>query len=192
MLVYVGDDWSEDHHDVHLMNEQGESLAARRLPEGLEGMTAVHELLAQHAQDLAEVVIGIETDRGPWVAALLGAGYRVYAINPPAASRYSERHQVGGAKSDSGNARMLANLVRTDRHNHRPVAGDSAPPPLCRCAPAPGSSSSGTARARATGSGTRCCSTFRPHSAPSPTSHTLMRSRCSPSPRSRELRRGSA
>ena len=64
MLVYVGDDGSEDHHDVHLMNEQGESLAARRLPEGLEGMTALHELLAQHAQEPAEVVIGIETR--PW------------------------------------------------------------------------------------------------------------------------------
>ena len=94
MLVFVGDDWSEDHHDVHLMNEQGESLAARRLPEGLEGMTALHELLAEHAQEPAEVVIGIETERGPWVAALLGAGYRVYAINPRAASRYRERHQV--------------------------------------------------------------------------------------------------
>ena len=126
MSVYVGDDWSEDHHDVHLMNEQGESLAARRLPEGLEGMTALHELLAEHAQEPAEVVIGIETERGPWVAALLGAGYRVYAINPRAASRYRERHQVGGGKSDSGDARMLANLVRTDRHNHREVAGDSA------------------------------------------------------------------
>ena len=124
--MYLGDDGSEDHHDVHLMNEQGESLAARRLPEGLEGMTALHELLAQHAQDPGEVVVGIETDRGPWVATLLGAGYRVCAINPRAASRYRERHQAGGAKSDSGDASMFANLVRTDRHNHRPVAGDSA------------------------------------------------------------------
>ena len=94
MLVYVGDDWSEDHHDVHLMNEQGESLAARRLPEGLEGMTAAHALLAEHAQEPSEVVVGIETDRGPWVAALLGAGYRVYAINPRAASRYRESNRL--------------------------------------------------------------------------------------------------
>ena len=192
MLVFVGDDWSEDHHDVHLMNEQGESLAARRLPEGLEGMTALHELLAEHAQEPAEVVIGIETERGPWVAALLGAGYRVYAINPRAASRYRERHQVGGGKSDSGDARMLANLVRTDRHNHREVAGDSA------------AASAVQVRARAQQQlvwnrtresnrlGTRCCSTFRPRSAPSPTSRTPMRSRCSPSPRSRARRRGSA
>ncbi len=126
MTVYVGDDWSEDHHDIHLMNEDGESLAARRLPEGSEGMTTLHALLAEHATEANQVVVGIETDRGPWVSALIGAGYRVYAINPRVAALYRERHQVGGGKSDRGDARMLANLVRTDSHNHREVAGDSA------------------------------------------------------------------
>ena len=125
MALYVGDDWAEDHHDVQLMDESGERLAARRLPEGVAGVTALHELVAQHASDPGEVVVGIETDRGPWVSALLAAGYRVYAINPRSASRYRDRHHVGGAKSDAGDAKLLADLVRTDRHNHRQVAGDS-------------------------------------------------------------------
>ena len=89
-------------------------------------MTALHALLAEHAQEAGQVVVGIETDRGPWVAALIGAGYRVYAINPRVAALYRKRHQIGGGKSDRGDARMLANLVRTDSRNHRPVAGDSA------------------------------------------------------------------
>ena len=125
MTLYVGDDWSEDHHDIQLMNEAGEQLAARRLPEGVKGVAALHELIAQHASDPGEVVVGIETERGPWVAALLAAGYRVYAINPRSASRYRDRHHLSGAKSDAGDAKLLADLVRTDRHNHRPVAGDS-------------------------------------------------------------------
>ena len=125
MTLYVGDDWSEDHHDIQLMNEAGEQLAARRLPEGVKGVAALHELIAQHASDPGEVVVGIETERGPWVSALLAAGYRVYAINPRSAARYRDRHHVGGAKSDAGDAKLLADLVRTDRHNHRPVAGDS-------------------------------------------------------------------
>ena len=125
MTLYVGDDWAEDHHDVHLMNEAGERLAARRLPEGVVGITALHGLVAGHASGPHEVVVGIETDRGPWVGALLAAGYRVYAINPRSASRYRDRHHVGGAKSDAGDAKLLADLVRTDRHNHREVAGDS-------------------------------------------------------------------
>ena len=73
MTLYVGDDWSEDHHDVQLMNEACERLAARRLPEGVKGVATLHELIAQHASDPGEVVVGIETDRGPWVSALLAA-----------------------------------------------------------------------------------------------------------------------
>ena len=103
----------------------GARLVKRRVPEGLAGIGQLHALLAEHASEPSEVVIGIETDRGLWVAALLEAGYEVYAINPLAASRYRDRHAVSGAKSDPGDALMLADLVRTDRHQHRAVAADS-------------------------------------------------------------------
>ncbi len=125
MTVFVGDDWAEAHHDVHLMNDAGERLEAVRLPEGIEGIAALHALVAAHASNPGEVVVGIETERGLWVQALIAAGYEVYAINPLSVSRYRDRHNVAGAKSDPGDAKVLADLVRTDRHNHRPVAGDS-------------------------------------------------------------------
>ena len=125
MTVFVGDDWAETHHDVHLMNQTGDRLAVKRLPEGLDGLAALHGLIADHANDPSEVIIGIETERGMWVQALIGAGYQVYAINPLSVSRYRDRHNVAGAKSDPGDAKLLADLVRTDRHNHRPVAGDT-------------------------------------------------------------------
>jgi Transposase/Transposase IS116/IS110/IS902 family len=124
-MLFVGDDWAEEHHDVHLMNEAGELLARRRLPEGLAGIRAFHELVADHVEEPEEVVIGIETDRGLWVQALVAAGYQLYAINPLAVARYRDRHNVAGAKSDAGDAKVLADLVRTDRHNHRRIAGDS-------------------------------------------------------------------
>jgi transposase len=124
-MIFVGDDWAEDHHDVYLMDEAGQRLAARRLPEGLFGIRGVHELIAAHAQEPEQVVIGIETDRGLWVSALVAAGYQVWAINPMAAARYRDRHHVSGAKSDAGDAKLLADLVRTDRHNHRQIAGDT-------------------------------------------------------------------
>jgi transposase len=125
MIVFVGDDWAEAHHDVHLMNEAGERLAAKRFPEGLEGIRRFHELVAEHVSGPDDVIIGIETDRGLWVQALVAAGYQVYAVNPLSVSRYRDRHNLAGAKSDPGDAKLLADLVRTDRHNHRPVAGDS-------------------------------------------------------------------
>jgi transposase len=124
-MLFVGDDWAEDHHDVHLMDDTGDRLASRRLPEGLAGMRVFHELVAAHADDPAQVVIGIETDRGLWVDSLTAVGYQVFAVNPLAAARYRDRHHVSGAKSDPSDAKLLADLVRTDRHNHRLVAGDS-------------------------------------------------------------------
>jgi transposase len=124
-MIFVGDDWAEDHHDVYAMDEDGERLAARRLPEGLAGIRQLHELIAEHAEEPDQVVVGIETDRGLWVSALVAAGYQVFAVNPLAVARYRDRHHISGAKSDVGDAKLLADLVRTDRHNHRRVAGDS-------------------------------------------------------------------
>ena len=124
-MIFVGDDWAEAHHDVCVMGPDGDRLANRRLPEGLSGIAAFHELVAPWVADPSQVVVGIETDRGLWVHALVAAGYQVYAINPLAVSRYRDRHHISGAKSDAGDAKVLADLVRTDRHNHRPVAGDS-------------------------------------------------------------------
>jgi transposase len=128
MRLFVGDDWAQDHHDMELMDAPGRVLARKRLPEGVAGMARLHELIGQHlgvdAED-AEVVIGIETDRGPWVTALVAAGYTVYAVNPLQASRYRERLGVSGAKSDRGDSHMLGDMVRTDSHQLRAVAGDS-------------------------------------------------------------------
>ena len=78
------------------------------------------------AEAAGRVKIGIETDRGPWVAALVAAGYEVFAINPKSSARYRERHSTSGAKSDPGDAHVLAEIVRLDRAHHRPVAVDSA------------------------------------------------------------------
>ena len=103
-------------------------LARRRLPEGLAGITTLHELVAEHLDPAAEpdqVLVGIETDRGPWVQALLAAGYVVYPINPLQVARYRERHSTSGAKSDAADAHLLAEIVRVDRAHHRPVAGDT-------------------------------------------------------------------
>jgi transposase len=124
-LIFVGDDWAEDHHDVELMDDAGRTLTRRRLLEGVAGVAVLHGLIAEHAEDPAQVVVGIETDRGLWVASLVAAGYQVYAVNPLAVSRYRDRHATSGAKSDAGDAHVLADLVRTDRHQHRPMAGDS-------------------------------------------------------------------
>jgi len=123
--VFVGHDWSEDHHDVFVEDAEGRELAKGRLAEGVEGIARFHELVASFATEPGEVLIATETDRGLFVGALVAAGYGVLAINPMSTSRYRERHSTSGAKSDAGDAFVLAELARTDAHNHRMVAGDS-------------------------------------------------------------------
>lgn len=127
-MLLIGDDWAEDHHDVEVQDATGRKLAAARLSEGVEGIAKLHELVAKHDGadlDAAEVVIGIETDRGSWVQALIASGYQVYAINPRQVARFKERYGTSGAKSDKGDAHALADMVRIDRAQLRPVAGDS-------------------------------------------------------------------
>src|SRR4051794_23060834 len=123
--VFVGHDWAEAHHDVFVEDDTGRRLAAARLPEGIEGVRRFHGLVAEHVDDPGEVLVATETDRGLFVTALLAAGYEVIAVNPLSTSRYRERLSTSGAKSDPGDARVLAELARLDGHNHRRVAGDS-------------------------------------------------------------------
>ncbi len=123
--VFVGHDWAEDHHDVHVEDGDGKRLAKARLPEGIDGVARFHELVATFVDDPGEVTIATETDRGLFVGALVASGYQVLAVNPMSTSRYRERHSTSGAKSDPGDAFALAELARTDAHNHRRVAGDS-------------------------------------------------------------------
>jgi len=116
-MLFVGDDWAEDHHDIEIVNEQGRRLAWRRLPEGLDGVSRLHALIASvmpeewaelPASDAAaRVKVGIETERGPWVASLMAAGYEVFAINPMSTARYRERHSTSRFKSDPGDAHVL-------------------------------------------------------------------------------------
>ena len=95
-MLFIGDDWAEDHHDLEIEDQYGHRLARARLPEGLEGITRLHALVAEHApavwadlppeQLAGQVIVGIETDRGPWVTALRAASYQVFAINPLSAA----------------------------------------------------------------------------------------------------------
>ena len=125
LMIFVGVDWAESHHDVCVLDEGGIVLARLKIPDTLIGVRALHELLSRHADEPGEVLVGIEKDRGLIVTAMLAANYRVYALNPLSVARYRERHVTSGSKSDKGDAKVLADVVRTDRHNHREAAGDS-------------------------------------------------------------------
>jgi transposase len=121
LSVTCGIDWAEGHHDVAVIDENGKVLDRARIDTGVPGFGQLVTMLREHAGDLAEVPVGIETDKNLIVVALQAAGVTVYPINPRAVARYRERHGQSGKKSDRGDAFVLADILRTDRHQHRPL-----------------------------------------------------------------------
>jgi len=124
--LYCGIDWATAHHDVAVIDDDGKVVARGRVSNDAAGLAALLILLAE-AGDSSDhrVPIGIETDRGLFVAALRETGRTIYPINPLAASRYRARYSVAGAKSDAADAVLLANIVRTDPGAHRPLPADT-------------------------------------------------------------------
>jgi hypothetical protein len=126
MDVFCGIDWAEDHHDIALVDAGGQLLARRRISDDAAGLALLLGLLTEHGDSADDPVpVAIETPRGLLTACLRATGRKVYPINPLAVARYRDRHSVAGRKSDHGDAVVLANILRTDRHIHRPLPADT-------------------------------------------------------------------
>jgi transposase len=123
--ITCGIDWAEAHHDVALVDGEGHVIARCRIGTDVAGFTSLVELITEHGGDPADTPIAIETDKNLLVVALAGAGFTVYPINPRAVARYRERHGQAGGKSDPGDAVVLADILRTDLHVHRPLPANS-------------------------------------------------------------------
>ena len=125
-MIYCGIDWAERTHDVALVDDNGQLLAKRHITDDAAGYRLLLDLLAEYGDSENEPIpVAIETSRGLLVAVLRAGKRQVYAINPLAAARYRDRHSVSRKKSDPGDALVLANILRTDRHAHRPLPQDS-------------------------------------------------------------------
>ena len=126
MSVFCGIDWAESHHDVALVDQDGRLVAKRRISDDLAGYRLLLDLLAEHGDSPeTPIPVAIETSSGLLVAVLRTGRRKIFAINPLAAARYRDRHGVSRKKSDPGDALVLANILRTDMHAHRPLPDDS-------------------------------------------------------------------
>jgi transposase len=124
--IFCGIDWAEDHHDIALVDRDGGLVARLRVSDDAAGLALLLELLAEKGDGAGNPVpVAIETPRGLLVACLRATGRKVYPVNPMAVARYRDRHSVAGRKSDHGDAVVLANILRTDLHAHRPLPADS-------------------------------------------------------------------
>ena len=159
--VFCGIDWAEDHHDVALADRDGQLLARRRISDDAAGLASLLDLLAEHGDSAEQPVpVAIETPRGLLVACLRATGRKVYPINPMAVARYRDRHSVSGGKSDAGDSVVLANVLRTDMHAHRPLPDDSELAQTASCW-ARASTAMAWASSESAGSGRCACMSVR-------------------------------
>ena len=114
-MINTGIDWSDRSHCFCILDEAGNRLDSFEIPHGHDGFQAAHTRIAKHAGP-EEVRIAIETKDSLLVDFLSELGYTLYFLNPKQTDRFRDRHRMSRSKSDSFDAYVLADAVRTDAH----------------------------------------------------------------------------
>ncbi|MGH3093355.1 MAG: IS110 family transposase [Gaiellaceae bacterium] len=125
-MLLVGIDWAESEHAACLLSAQGDVLRRLRIGHDVAGVDKLTAMIGELEPDPARVLVAIETAHGLLVAALVEAGFTVYAIDPKSVERYRTRTRVSRAKTDPADAELLARILLTDRERHRPLRLSSA------------------------------------------------------------------
>ncbi len=130
MKVYIGIDWSEQKHDVVLMNEAGQTVLSLKISHKQEGFLQLEEARQDLDLSLEDCIVGLETSHNLLIDFLWACGYyQVYVLPPSAVNRSRGRFKQSKSRTDQSDAWLIANLLRTDLHNFNPWFPDS---PLTR------------------------------------------------------------
>lgn len=124
-MFYVGIDWGDKEHKVFITDDSGKRLDAFSVKHLAKEVDTIFEKVQRFASEQKEVLFGLETSRGLLVNSVLDKGYVVYALNPKSVDRYRDRYKVSKVKDDYFDAMVIANILRTDRENYRPILPDS-------------------------------------------------------------------
>jgi len=124
-MYSFGIDWSEEHHNLCVMNAQKHPLSQVQFPHSLEGFQQVEALRQQLGFTPAECWVAIETAHNLLVEFLLEQGYVVYVIPPHVTYAQRQRYHASQAHTDDSDAALLARLLWTDRERYQPLQADT-------------------------------------------------------------------
>jgi len=124
MSVFVGIDWGGGSHAVCVIDEKGHVLDRFAVGHDREGLAALIRRLLKHGEP-GEIPIAIERPSGLLVDALVEAGFAVVPIHPNVVKACRPRYRAVSAKSDPGDAYIIADILRTDGHRLRPLKPQS-------------------------------------------------------------------
>lgn len=117
-VLYVGVDWAAETHAVCVMDPSGKVVARFTVAHSAEGLGRLVRKLAGLG-DPADLPVAIERPSGVLVDALLEAGHPVVPVSPNAIKTWRESEVLSGAKSDPGDAEVIAEYLRLRQHRLR-------------------------------------------------------------------------
>jgi len=124
---YVGVDWAAETHAVCVLDGTGKIAAEFTIAHTTNAFAELLTRLGRLAPDRGEVPVGIERPDGRLVDALLEAGHPVVPVSPNAIKTWREDEVLSGAKSDPGDAAVIAEYLRLRAHRLRPMTPFTAP-----------------------------------------------------------------
>jgi hypothetical protein len=122
IVFFAGIDWADDHHDIAVLDQQGQLVGSLRVSHSPAGLAQLKAFLLDIAGDPQQIPCFVETNHGLLISALLEAGFPVYPLNPKTVDR---RRKASGAKTDAIDAYLLARTGRSDLADLRPFQPDS-------------------------------------------------------------------
>jgi transposase len=125
MKVYIGIDWSEEKHDIVFMNEAGAEIAYLSIPHSQEGFLQLETARVKFGFSVTECVVGLETAHNLLLDYLVDQGYQVYILPPSVVDSNQGRFRQSRAKDDPADARLIADILRTDHGRLHPWKADN-------------------------------------------------------------------
>ena len=117
-VFYTGIDWAAETHAVCVMDPSGKVVARFTIAHSAEGLDKLIRKLAGLG-DPADMPVAIERPSGALVDTLLEAGHPVVPVSPNAIKTWRESEVLSGAKSDPGDAEVIAEYLRLRQHRLR-------------------------------------------------------------------------
>jgi transposase len=112
---FVGIDWAAATHAVCVLDTTGQRIAAFKVEHSAAGLAGLLARLARIGQ-AADLPVAIERPDGKLVDALLEAGHPVVPVKPNAIKTWRDGEVLSGAKSDTGDAEVIAEYLRLRHH----------------------------------------------------------------------------
>jgi len=124
---YLGVDWADEFHQVWVSDPEGKKVTEKKVVENVEGLAEFGRFLDESRAKEIELWAAIEKPNGRIVDFLLDHGVVVYAVNPKALDRARDRFRMSQSKTDSFDAYVLAQFLRTDHGHLRALKPNSDP-----------------------------------------------------------------